>query len=66
MFKKYDIFISYRISNKEAASKIKDKLEKIGYRVFLDKDGLVPGKDFDKGKYGLLTNIKKSSLHDTN
>ena len=45
----FDVFISYRRSDgTELAKKVRDRLEKRGFRVFLDERDLPGGQDFDK------------------
>ena len=49
MNKNYDVFISYRRSDGTALARVvKERLEKRGFRVFLDERDLPGGQDFDK------------------
>ena len=49
MNQNYDVFISYRRSDGTALARVvKERLEKRGFRVFLDERDLPGGQDFDK------------------
>lgn len=57
--KKYGVFISYRREPAAPLAKyLRDKLTSFGYRVFLDVDCLVPGKDFDRQLMNILENCQ--------
>jgi TIR domain len=58
----YDIFISYRSTNKPWVETLARNLKNLGYRVFLDFLELIPGQNFNQGIYNALQTSPKAIL----
>ena len=60
----YDIFISYRSTNKPWVETLARNLRSIGYpRVFLDFWELIPGQNFNQQIYEALQTIPRAILY---